>query len=336
MKLSEIAEKLHLSWQGEDVEISDICSAEQPREGCIGYAEDVRTARALHQTEVACIVGPPGVEKEGGKPVLLAPQPKKALIGLLNLFRPYIFPAPGIHPTAWIAPTVRISPHCSIGAFCVVEDGAVLGENTILYPLVYVGRNCQIGARCLIFPGCVLLDGVILGNDVILHPGVVVGSEGFGFFRDEGGKVQKIPQRGTVRIHDDVEIGANTTIDRATIDSTEIGAHSKLDNLIQVGHNVVIGEASLLAAQVGISGSVRIGERATIGGQAGLKDHIQIGKNVTIAAQAGVFHNLPNNVTVSGYPALPHQFALRLLVLFQRLPELFERVKKLEEELKKK
>ncbi len=335
MKLSELASRLSLQMVGQDVEIEDVCSVEKPKAGFIGYAEDLRVAKLLQNTDVSAILGPPGSETLGTKPVLLAVSPKNALIGLLGIFRPFSHPPPGIHPFAVIGKTTQIPPSVSVGAFTVVEDGTVIGEHSILYPLVYIGRNVKIGNRCILYPGCVLLDGTEIMNGVIVQSGAVIGAEGFGFFRDKTGQMRKIPQTGIVRLGDQVEIGANTTVDRATIDATEMGAHSKLDNLIQVGHNVRIGESALIAAQVGISGSVKIGDRVTMGGQAGLKDHIQVGNDVTIAGQAGVFGDLPDKATVSGYPAISHATALRLLVLFQRLPELFDRVKKLEEAQKK-
>jgi len=177
------------------------------------------------------------------------------------------------------------------------------------------------------------MEGSRLGERVVLKPGAIVGAEGFGFFRGEQGKPVRIPQRGGVILENDVEVGANSTVDAGTLDPSIIQKDTKLDNLVQVGHNVQIGEKGLVAGQAGFAGSVIVGKEATIGGQAGFKDHVKIGNQVTVGGQSGVFGDIPDGAVVSGYPALPHSSALRLLVLTQRLPELYERLKKIEKKV---
>lgn len=211
----------------------------------------------------------------------------------------------------------------------MVEDNAQIGDQTILYAGVYVGQQVKIGANCVIYPHVSVRERVIIGNRVIIHNGAVIGSDGFGY-ASVAGMHQKIPQIGTVVIEDDVEIGANVTIDRARFDKTMIGRGTKIDNLVQIAHNVVIGENSIIVAQAGISGSTVIGKNVTVAGQAGIVGHISIGDDAVVAAQAGVTKSVPPRTCVSGYPAKPHNVAKRINAYVQRLPELFLKVSEIE------
>ncbi len=206
-----------------------------------------------------------------------------------------------------------------------------MGDRTALFPGVYAGKGVEIGSDCLLYPNVVLYHDVKVGSRVILHAGCVIGSDGFGFAPTPGG-FRKIPQVGTVEIGDDVEIGANTTIDRAVLGATRISRGVKLDNLVQVGHNVVIGSDTVIAAQVGISGSVRIGRRVMIGGQAGLAGHLEVEDGLMLGAKSGVPGSLRRSEAQvwSGVPAMPHPTWLRMSILLPKLPELFRRVKRLE------
>jgi UDP-3-O-[3-hydroxymyristoyl] glucosamine N-acyltransferase len=203
-----------------------------------------------------------------------------------------------------------------------------------LYPGVYVGENSSIGEESVIYPNVSIYPGAVIGKRVILHSGVVVGADGFGYVK-EGKKNVKIPQMGTVEIEDDVEIGANTTIDRATLGRTIIHRGVKIDNLVQVAHNVVIGEDSIIVAQVGIAGSTKIGRNVTLAGQVGLADHIEIGDNVMVGAQSGVSQNLTANQAYTGSPALPHRDFLRAATVFPKLPEMRRTLIEIERRLKK-
>jgi UDP-3-O-[3-hydroxymyristoyl] glucosamine N-acyltransferase len=213
----------------------------------------------------------------------------------------------------------------------VIEDKVSIGDKSVIYAGCFVGHHTRIGTDALIYPNVSIRERVLIGNRCIIHSGAVIGSDGFGFVTVEG-KHQKIPQTGTVEIGDDVEIGANVSIDRARFDKTVISRGTKIDNLVHIAHNVVIGEDSLVVAQAGISGSTVIGRNVIIAGQAGLVGHINIGDNAVLAAQAGVTKSVPENTMVSGYPAQEHGQALRINACIQNLPRLYETVK----ELKKK
>lgn len=234
----------------------------------------------------------------------------------------------GISEKCSILKSSKLGKNIVICDFTTVDENAGIDDGTIIYPNCYIGRNSKIGKNCLIYPNVTVRENVIIGNNVIIHSGTVIGSDGFGYV-NENGSLKKIPQIGIVEIADDVEIGANVTIDRATTGKTFIGRGTKIDNLVQIAHNVHIGENSIIVSQAGISGSTKIGNGVTIAGQAGLVGHITIGDGAVIAAQAGVIGDVPPKETVSGYPARPHKQAMKIYALIQKLPELFEEIKKL-------
>jgi UDP-3-O-[3-hydroxymyristoyl] glucosamine N-acyltransferase len=243
-------------------------------------------------------------------------------------------PSPGIHPSACIAAGARIAASATIGPFCVIDDGAVVGERTHLQAQIFVGRDVCIGDDCWIMPGGIIEAECVLKNRVRLQPGVVVGSDGFGY-ETISGRHAKIPQIGSVIIEDDVEIGSNSTIDRARFSRTVIGEGTKIDNLVQIAHNVVIGKHCLLCAQVGIAGSTTLEDYVVLGGQAAAAGHITIGRNVKVGGQAGINASVPPGAFVNGTPAIPYMLERRIAVLQHRLPTLFKRVDALEEQLKK-
>lgn len=259
---------------------------------------------------------------------VLVDNPHDALLSLIPRFYAPPAVAPGIHPTATIGRGVRLGTDVSVGVGAVIGDGAVLGDRVVLDAHVVVGAGVEIGDDSHLYPGVTAYSGTRLGRRVALHAGVRVGSDGFGYvFRN--GRHEKIPHVGRCIIEDDVEVGANTTIDRGSIDDTVIGAGSKIDNLVQIGHNVRVGRLSLIAAQVGIAGSARLEDGCVIGGQVGIAGHHTIGARARLAAQAGAFGDIPAGETWSGYPARPHKEALRAQAALFRLPNLLRRIERL-------
>ena len=244
----------------------------------------------------------------------------------------------GIHPTSVMGRRVKLGNNITISAFSVIEDDVEIGDGVTIYPQVYIGHHARIGANTLIYAQVTIREKVVIGERVIIHSGTVVGSDGFGFAPFKG-KHHKVPQLGTVVIGDDVEIGANVTIDRATIGKTEIKQGSKIDNLVQIAHNVVIGENCIIVAQTGISGSTVLGKNVTLAGQVGLVGHLTIGDNAKVGAKSGVSKSVPANTCVMGIPARPHMTEKRIEATLRHLPELVKDINNLKkeiEELKKR
>jgi UDP-3-O-[3-hydroxymyristoyl] glucosamine N-acyltransferase len=229
-----------------------------------------------------------------------------------------------------IGQDVVLGTNVSIQPHAVLEDGVTVGANTVIGAHAYVGHEAKIGTDCLLAPRVTVGARSVLGNRVILHSGVVIGSDGFGF-EMSGGRHVKVPQTGFVQLDDDVEVGANTTIDRARFGRTWIGEGTKIDNLVQIAHNVVIGKHSIIVAQTGIAGSAKLGNYVTMGGQAAVVGHVEIGDQVIVAARGGISKNVAPNQTMFGYVAMPMQEAKEQFVLARRLPKLFDRLKKLEQ-----
>ncbi|MCX5778098.1 MAG: UDP-3-O-(3-hydroxymyristoyl)glucosamine N-acyltransferase [Elusimicrobia bacterium] len=262
-----------------------------------------------------------------GKPHILVPDPQLAfakILGEISNEIPSV--TAGVHPTAVISPRATIGQRVAIGALVVIEDGAVIGDGTVIFAHGYIGRDTQIGADCIIYPQVTVRESCIIGKRVIIHAGAVVGADGFGFVPTKTG-LYKIPQIGTVIIGDDVEIGANTTIDRGTTGATIIGKGTKIDNLVQIAHNVHIGNNCILVSQVGIAGSAIIGNGVTFGGQSGTVGHNTIGDGAVIAARGGVFGDVKAKEVVSGYPARPHREALKIQAILSKLPTLYKEIK---------
>ncbi|MDR0823928.1 MAG: UDP-3-O-(3-hydroxymyristoyl)glucosamine N-acyltransferase [Prevotella sp.] len=238
----------------------------------------------------------------------------------------------GIEPMSYIAESAALGDNVYVGAFSYIADKAKIGNNTKIYPQSYIGDNVTIGDNTIIYPGVKIYHSCVVGNDCIIHSGAVIGSDGFGF-APEDGVYKKIPQMGIVRIEDEVEIGANTTIDRAVMDATIIHKGVKLDNLIQVAHNVEIGENTVMAAQVGISGSTKVGKQCMLGGQVGLGGHITIGDSANIGAQSGIISNIESEAKILGSPAIPVRNFFKSSVVFSKLPEMYRQVAQLQKEI---
>lgn len=254
----------------------------------------------------------------------------EALYRVLPLLHPPIEEPAGVHPSAHLAEGVELGENVSIGPFAVIERGARVGDGSRVGPHAVVGAKSVVGRDCVIHAQATLYPGVVVGDRCIVHSGARVGKEGFGFVWLDGGH-RKIPQVGGCVLEDDVEVGCNTTIDRGSIGDTVVGAGTKIDNLVQLGHNDRIGRHVILVSQVGISGSTTVGDGAVLGGQAGVGGHLRIGAGARVGAQAGVTGDVPDGETYSGYPARPHREAMRAQGFLFRLADLFRRVRALEQ-----
>jgi UDP-3-O-[3-hydroxymyristoyl] glucosamine N-acyltransferase len=272
--------------------------------------------------------------KLDGRPVIRVENPRAAFAALLELFRAPEEIERVISPLAYIAPTAKIGSNVAVQPFAVIEDGAEIGDGSIIYPHVYVGKRVKIGTDCIVYPSVTIREDCVLGNRVILQAGSVIGGDGFGYVT-QNGKHSKVLQTGNVVLQDDVEIGNNTCIDRATVDSTIVGKGTKIDNLVHLGHNDILGENCLVVAHVGISGSVTVGNNVTFAGQVGTVGHITIGDNCVFGGKTGITNNIPANSFMAGFPAMPHKEWLRQEANLRKIGDLIKRVKDLEKELAK-
>ena len=327
--LGELARALHGTVVGDEgTQVQSVAKIDEAGPEDITFLTSPKYAKKLSSSKAGALLAGPGVTWD--RPVLQVEDPYLALGKLLEMFYPQLeMVKEGIHPSAVVDDSAILGNNVSIGALCSVGPDCVFGDNVILYPRVVLYPGVSIGEGSLIHSGVIVRENVQIGKRVVIQNGAVIGSDGFGFAADEG-EYRKIPQVGIVIIEDDVEIGANTTIDRATLGETRIKRGTKLDNLIQVAHNVEIGEDTVIAAQTGISGSTKIGKSCRIAGQVGFVGHINIGDGVMIGAQSGIPHSIPSGEIHSGYPAMPHKDWLRLNVYLKRLPELFQKLKDME------
>jgi UDP-3-O-[3-hydroxymyristoyl] glucosamine N-acyltransferase len=286
------------------------------------------TAFATTQAGVV-LVAPELAEAAGDVPArVIVAKPMEALLSLLPRFHREPTAPVGVHPSAVIGARVRLGANVSVGPYAVLGDDVKLGAGTVIGAHCAINAGVEIGEASLLYPSVTVYSGSRIGNRVTLHAGARIGSDGFGYVQ-QGGAHLKIPHVGRCLIEDDVEIGANTTIDRGSIDDTVVGAGTKVDNLVQIAHNVRIGRACLIMAQVGIAGSVRVEDGAMLLGQVGVSGHHTIGKRAVVAAQAGVFGDIPAGETWSGYPARPHKEALRAQAALFKLPSLWRRIERL-------
>lgn len=316
--------------------ITGFSSLEDARPGDIAFAAGKKYFKAAASSKATAVIADAEIEGVGN--LVLVKNPHLAFAKAVEALCPSERPSPGVSPRAEVHAGAKIGEGVSIQSFCVVEDGAEIGGGTVLYPGVHVGKGAKIGYLCVLYQGAVVREGCIIGDRVIIHCNSVVGSDGFGYARD-GAKYVKVPQRGIVRIGDDVELGACVTVDRATIGETAIGRGTKIDNLVQIAHNVKIGEDTVIVAQAGVAGSTTIGSRVQLGGQVGVAGHITIGDEVGVGAQSGVTGSLPSRGVFSGMPAIAHGEWLRAATVFGKLPELKKKIAELEkrmEELEEK
>ena len=330
MNVSEIARLLGTEVQGDaSREIRGVAALENAGPHDLTFAEGERgTARAA-QSRAGCILVSPGVHLEGQTTLAVA-NPKLAFIRAAGALCPAPPAVPGIHTTAVIASDARLAPDVSVGPYVVVESGATVGPGTSLGAGVFLGRGVDVGAACILHPRVTVYPGAKIGDRVVLHAGVVIGGDGFGYVFAEG-RHHKFPQFGQVVIGNDVEIGCNTTVDRGSLATTVIGEGTKIDNLVQVAHNVRIGRHCVIAAQTGISGSVEIGEYVVLGGQVGVADHVRLEDQVVAGAQAGIPTGkiIRKGTTVWGTPARPLAEFKKMYAHMSNLPALARRVKEL-------
>lgn len=327
--LEELARHLGARTKGDpQIRISGLGSLEDAQADELSFANDERYLPLIFKCKAAAFIVPPALEGLD-HPLLITAQPYLAMARVAQLFsEPSYIPA-GVHPSAVVGEGVELGNETSIGPLVQLGPGCRVGEGTRIYGGAYLGSGVSVGDHCLIYPGVSLLDGSKIGNRVIIHSGTVVGSDGFGFAQDERGQHVKIPQVGIVQIDDDVEIGANCTIDRAAFGRTWIQRGAKIDNLVQIAHNVVIGEHSILIAQVGISGSTRVGRHVMLAGQVGVVGHIEIGDGARVGAQSGVGRSVKAGEDVSGSPVMPHKDWRKMVANVKRLPHLKEELREL-------
>jgi UDP-3-O-[3-hydroxymyristoyl] glucosamine N-acyltransferase len=330
--LGELAQFLGGELKGPaDLPIEGIAAIDQatPRE--ITFISQKRYARLVEASRAAAFMVAPD-QAQLDRPLIIVPHPYLAYARLAALFAPARPRWPGISDQAYLGREVQLGPDVSLAPFAVIGDRVRLGDRVTVMAGCVLGEDVSIGPDTLLYPNVTIMERCTIGARVIIHAGTVIGSDGFGFVPTAAGNV-KIPQLGTVVIEDDVELGANCAIDRGALGETRIGRGSKLDNLVHLAHNVVVGEHSFLVAQVGVSGSTRLGKRVALGGQVGLAGHLEIGDGVQIGAKSGVNRSLPAGETVSGYPARPQQEWLKIMATLPRLPSLNQRMKQLEQKL---
>jgi UDP-3-O-[3-hydroxymyristoyl] glucosamine N-acyltransferase len=297
----------------------------------ITFASNAKYLERAEKSEVGAILVSNGF-RPSKKPFIVVPDSRIAFGRLLGLWKKPLPLPEGIHPTAVVDALARVDAGASVGAYAVIERGAVVAKGAKVYPFAYIGEDCHVGSDCIVYPHAVLYQGVKLGNRTIVHAGAVLGADGFGFEWD-GTQHTKVPQIGIVETGEGVEIGANTCVDRATAGTTSIADGVKLDNLVQVGHNVTIGKHTVIAAQTGLSGSTDIGERVTMGGSVATSHHVQIADDVLLGGRTGVTSDIDEPGEYWGTPARPMLEAMRASLLVYKLPELAARIRELEKRL---
>lgn len=331
----QIAEVLKGSVEGDPtVSVSNFSKIEEGKSGTLSFLANPKYTHFIYETEASIVlVNTDFVAERPIKATLIRVENAYASLAvLLDMVEKSKPKKIGIEEMTFVAKTSKIGVDIYIGAFSYISDFVKIGDNVQIHPQVYIGEGCTIGDNVILYAGVKIYPGCKIGNNCIIHSGSVIGSDGFGF-APEDGVYKKIPQMGIVIIEDDVEIGANTTIDRAVMDATIIHKGVKLDNLIQVAHNVEIGQNTVMAAQVGISGSTKVGKQCVIGGQVGLGGHISIGDNSSIGAQSGIISNIKPGSQLIGSPSIPVKDFFRSSIIFPKLPDMYKKISQLEKEL---
>jgi UDP-3-O-[3-hydroxymyristoyl] glucosamine N-acyltransferase len=330
VKLSDIAARLNCVLKGDgSVEITRVIGIDEAAAGDLTFVSNPKYAAKARTTRAGAIIVPPDFP-EIETATLRCTNPYLAFARAVELFYQPPVPASGVDSTARISSSAQIGEGASIAPFVVIEDDVQIGKHCALYPFVHISRGARIGDDFKAYANVSVREFCRIGNNVILQDGVKIGTDGFGYAKKEDGSYYKIVQSGVVVIEDDVEVGANATIDRATIGETRIRRGAKIDNLVQVGHASDVGEDTLLCAQVGLAGSSKIGRSVILTGQVGVAGHLEIGDRVVATAQTGIPNSIEADKVVSGYPAIDNKLWLKSSALFKRLPELLKRIEALE------
>jgi UDP-3-O-[3-hydroxymyristoyl] glucosamine N-acyltransferase len=340
LSLGEIAQFAGALVKGDpEIRVVGVAPIETAGPDQLSFFTDARYRPLLEKCTAAALIVPPSFT-DLEFPLLVCDRPYLAAVRVAKLFFESAAPSAGIDPAAHIEPGAEIGAHAWVGPLAHIGSGSRIGEGTCVHGTAYIGRNVSVGENCTVYPGAVILDGSRIGRRVIVHSGAVIGADGFGYVQDEAGRHEKIPQIGIVEIEDDVEIGANATIDRATFGRTLIRRGAKIDNLVMIAHNVEIGEDCIMAAQAGISGSSRLGSHVSLGGQVGIAGHLEIGDRVRLGAKSGVHASIRSDQDMAGIPAVPqgewvksYANIRRLSRMREELRQLKDRVQKIEEAL---
>ena len=330
MKLSELAERIDCRLEGDgDLDVRRVAGIQDAGEGDVTFLANPKYEKTLQSTRASAVILRDGAPAAPCA-MLRARDPYLSFARAVALFAPTWRPAPGVHALAAVAGDAVVGRDVSIGAFVAIGEGATVGDGTVIFPNVTIGPGARIGRDCVIHSNVAIRERVVLGDRVILQNGVVVGSDGYGFVRRGDGTHEKIPQVASVVLEDDVELGANTTVDRPAVGETRIKSGTKIDNLVQIGHGVSVGRNVLLAAQVGIAGSTHIEDDVVFGGQVGVGGHLSIGRGAVAVGQSGVTNSLDPGARVAGYPAIDNREWRKASAVFRRLPEIKRRLEALE------
>lgn len=335
IKLKEIAEKTGGILKGDgNIVIKRIAAMPYATEGDLAFLSQKSYEKYLMDSKASAIIVGEDTRLDDyrDKNFIVAKNPGLAYAKAAQMFHKGYPEGKGISPLACISKSAEISKTANIYPYVYVADGAKIGENVVLYPFVHIGEDAVLGSGTILYPHVTVYDGVKIGNNVIIHSGAVLGSDGFGYVWD-GSKHEKIPQLGIVEVGDNVEIGANVAIDRASLGKTIIKSGTKIDNLVQVAHNVSIGENTIIVSLVGIAGSTSVGSNVILAGQVGVKDHVRIGNNVRAAGGTGITKDVPDNSIISGTPHMPHREWLKLQGYLKHLPKMYERIKMIEKRI---
>jgi len=335
VKLSDIAEHLGATLEGDgEVDIVAVAGLKEASEGDISFLANPKYAAQVASTRASAVIVPKDWDRSAKCALLRVDNSDQAFAWVAERFyEPVPAAAPGVHPTAVVSPSAQLGEGVHIGAHCSIAEGVTIGPRTVIHPNCVIGYKSSIGGDCLIYPLVSIREFTEIGQRVIIHNGAVIGSDGFGYAVQKDGSRTKIPQIGKVVIEDDVEIGANTAIDRARFGKTKIGKGTKIDNLVQIAHNVVVGEHSVMCGQAGISGSTIIGSRVILAGQAGLAGHLEVGDGAIVGAQSGVMKDIEPKDFVMGSPAMNHLQTKKMIANMVTLPKLKDRIKQLEEQV---
>lgn len=332
LTVSAIAAKLGLTLKGEDREVTGVNTLEKAGPSEISFLANAKYAQFLPATRAGTVI----VSEEYADKVasaLVSPNPYMDFGRVLALFAKPQGSFSGVAELAFIHSEAKLGENVTVYPFAYIGPRSVIGAGSVIYPGCYIGEDCALGENTTLYPNAALMAGTVLGKNCVVHPGAVLGADGFGFARTPFG-IQKIPQVGSVALGDNVEFGANAAVDRAVLGTTSIGNGTKVDNLVQIGHNVTIGKESFIVSQVGISGSTKIGDRATLAGQVGIAGHLTIGNDVTIGPQSGVARDIPDNTTCGGTPCVDGKTFMRTLAVMPKLPDMHKRLRQMENEIK--